>query len=135
MLTLSAGPPLTTDQNTPVTFRPAIRTSLADAYTLTAQAPTGWMVAIDATGNVTATPAPGLQGGTYPIQVIAQSTTNPDLVAQIDRPRHHHPHAPGITLAVAPDPLIHRALQRRGTAHRLRRHDPQRWPRRRHRTT
>ena len=52
---------------------------------------------IDANGKVTATPAPGLQGGTYPIQIIAQSTTNPDLVAQTIVDVTITPTQPGIT--------------------------------------
>ena len=61
---------------------------------------------IDNKGNVTATPAPGLQGGTYPIQIIAQSTTNPDLVAQSVVNVTITPTQPGITLAVQPDTLF-----------------------------
>jgi len=94
---------LTTDQNTPVTFQTNVQTSFADTYTLTAQAPPGWTVTIDNNGNVTATPAPGLQGGTFPIQIIAQATTNPDLVAQSVVNVTITPTQPGITLAVQPD--------------------------------
>src|SRR5262249_29960170 len=83
VLTVAASPStLAADQNTPATFHANVRTSFADTYTLTAQAPPGWTVSIDTNGNVTVTPAPGLQSGTFPIQLIAQSTTNPDLVAQ-----------------------------------------------------
>src|SRR5208337_258940 len=96
----------TTDQNTPITFQPSIQTSLADTYNLTASAPPGWKVTIDNNGNVTATPAPGLQGGTYPIQIIAQSTTNPDLVVQSVVDVTITTTQPGITLAVQPDNLF-----------------------------
>ena len=44
---------LTTDQNTPITFATNVQTSLADTYNLTANAPTGWTVTIDSSGNVT----------------------------------------------------------------------------------
>ncbi|HEV3310798.1 MAG TPA: hypothetical protein VG815_09790, partial [Chloroflexota bacterium] len=71
-----------TDQNTPITIATSIQTSLADTYNLTANAPAGWTVSIDSSGNVTATPAPGLQSGTYPIQIIAESQTDANLVAQ-----------------------------------------------------
>ena len=97
---------LTTDQNTPVTFQTNVQTSFADTYTLTAQAPPGWTVTIDNNGKVTATPAPGLQGGTFPIQIIAQSKTNPDLVAQSVVNVTITPTQPGITLAVQPDTLF-----------------------------
>jgi uncharacterized membrane protein len=97
---------LTTDQNTPVTFNAGLQTSLADTYTLTANAPQGWTVTIDANGNVTATPAPGLQGGTYPIQIIAQSQTNPNLIAQSTVDVTITPTLPGMTLAVNPDPIF-----------------------------
>jgi uncharacterized membrane protein/transglutaminase-like putative cysteine protease len=97
---------LTTDQNTPLTFHPNLETSFADTYSLTANAPPGWTVSIDARGNVTATPAPGLQGGTYPIQVIAQSTTNPDLVSQSVVNVTITPTQPGIVLTITPDPVF-----------------------------
>ncbi|HUY91160.1 MAG TPA: hypothetical protein VMV10_20645 [Pirellulales bacterium] len=81
LLTVAPSPAaLSTDQNTPVSFDANVQTSFADTYNLTANAPPGWTVTIDHTGKVTVTPASGTQGGTYPIQVIAQSTTNPDLV-------------------------------------------------------
>ena len=97
---------LTTDQNTPIMFATHVQTSFADTYTLTANAPVGWTVTIDASGNVTATPAPGLQGGTYPIQIIARSTTNPDLVAQSVVNVTITPTQPGLALNVAKDPIF-----------------------------
>ncbi len=104
VLTVSATPAtLTTNQNTPVTFQANVNTSFADTYNFTAQAPPGWTVTIDASGNVTSTPAPGLQGGTYPIQIVAQSTTDPDLVAQTTVNVSITPTVPGITFAVQPD--------------------------------
>src|SRR5581483_8277464 len=65
--------PLAADQDTPVRVPFEVRTSLADTYTLTADAPAGWTVAFDASGALIATPAPGLQGGTYPVLVTARS--------------------------------------------------------------
>ena len=107
VLTVSATPDtLTTDQNTPVTFQANVNTSFADTYNLTAQAPPGWTVTIDNNGNVTATPAPGLQGGTYPIQIIAQSSTDPNLVAQTTVDVTITPTQPGMTFAVNPDPVF-----------------------------
>ncbi len=107
VLTVSGTPTaLTTDQNTPATFQAKVNTSLADSYTITAQAPAGWTVTIDTSGNVTATPAPGLQGGTYPIQVIVQSSSDPNLVAQTTVNVTVTPTQPRITLAVASDPLF-----------------------------
>jgi uncharacterized membrane protein len=107
VLTVSAAPAmLTTDQNTPITFQANVNTSFADKYNLTATAPPGWTVTIDSTGKVTATPAPGLQSGTFPIQIIAQSTTNPDLVAQTTVNVTITPTLPGVTLAVNPDPIF-----------------------------
>ena len=97
---------LTTDQNTPITFAANVQTSLADTYNLTANAPTGWTVRIDSSGNVTATPAPGLQSGTYPIQIIAQSQTDSNLVAQTTVEVTITPTQPGINFAVAPDPIF-----------------------------
>jgi uncharacterized membrane protein len=97
---------LTTDQNTPVTFQVNLATSLADTYTLTAQAPQGWTVTVDNNGYVTATPAAGLQGGTFPIRLVARSKSNPDLVAQGVVLVTLTPTQPGITLAVQLDNLF-----------------------------
>ena len=96
----------TTDQNTPITFQPDIQTSFADTYNLTANAPRGWTVTIDDNGNVTATPAAGLQGGTYPIQIIAQSQTDPNLEAQTTVEVTITPTQPGVNFSVVSDPLF-----------------------------
>jgi uncharacterized repeat protein (TIGR01451 family) len=107
VLTVSATPAtLTTDQNTPKTFQVNVNTSLTDKYTLIAKAPPGWTVAIDTTGKVTVTPAPGLQGGTVPIQIIAQSQTNLSLLAQTTVNVTVTPTAAGETLNVITDPLL-----------------------------
>ncbi|HQU43527.1 MAG TPA: hypothetical protein PK867_11995, partial [Pirellulales bacterium] len=107
VLTIADSPSsITTDQNTPATFTASLHTNLADTYSLAAQAPLGWSVAIDAAGNVNVTPAPGLQGGTYPIQILAQSATDPDLFAQAIINVTVAPTTPGMTLAVQPDPLL-----------------------------
>ncbi len=96
----------TTDQNTPIAFSPSIDTSFADTYTFRAQGPSGWTVTTDENGNVTATPAPGTQTGTYPIQIIVQSTTNPDLIAQTTVNVAVQPTTAGSKLTVVPDPLL-----------------------------
>ena len=83
-----------------------VQTSLADTYNLTANAPPGWTVTIDNSGNVTATPAPGLQSGTYPIQIIAQSQTDPNLVAQTTVDVTITPTQPGMNFTVASDPIF-----------------------------
>jgi len=97
---------LSTDQNTPVTFQTNVQTSFADTYTLTANAPVGWTVTIDANGKVIATPAPGVQSGTYPIQIIAQSTTDPNLIAQNIVNVTITATQPGLALNVASDPIF-----------------------------
>jgi hypothetical protein len=106
VLSVSESPGVvTTDQNTPAAFTLTVHTSLTDTYTLTAKAPAGWTVTIDGSGNVKATPPPGTQGGTYPVEVVARSTTNPDLVAKgvvsvtVTRTQ------PGLALSVAHDPV------------------------------
>ena len=104
-LTVSGSPAIfTTDQNTPVTFAATVTTSLADTYALSAQAPQGWTVAISATGNVTVTPAPGAQVGTYAIQLTAQSSTDPNLTADAFVTVNITATPPGMTLAVNTDP-------------------------------
>ena len=107
LMTVSATPnTLITNQNTSVTFQATVDTSLADTYTLTAEAPLRWTVTIDSSGNMTVTPAPGVQGGTYPIQIIAQSQSDPNLIAQYTVDVTVTPTQPGMTLAVNPDPQI-----------------------------
>ena len=66
-------------------------------------APTGWTVAIDSSGNVTVTPMPGVQGGTFPIQIIAQSTTDANLEAQTTIDVTIMATQPGLALTVTPD--------------------------------
>ena len=105
IMTVSATPDiLSADQNTPANFQATINTSFADTYNLTATAPPGWTVAIDSTGRVTVTPAAGLQAGTFPVQVVAQSATSPDLTAQTTVDVTVAATVPGITFAVDPDP-------------------------------
>ena len=97
---------ITTDQNTPASFHVVVQTSLADTYDITAEAPAGWTATIDDSGQVAVTPAPGLQGGTFPIRLTARSQSHPELVAQDDVLVSLTPTQPGITLAVEPDPLF-----------------------------
>ena len=97
---------ISTDPNTPAGFTPIVSTSLAGSYTLTALAPSGWTVAFDASGKVTVTPAPGTQAGTYPIDVTARSSTDPNLVAQAVVDVSVTPTPPGFTLSAAPDPIF-----------------------------
>jgi uncharacterized repeat protein (TIGR01451 family) len=97
---------ITTDQNTPKKFHFVVETTLTDKYNLFATAPPGWSVAIDGAGVVTVTPAPGLQGGTFPIQLIAQSTSRPELVAQDEVLVSVTPTQPSITLSVEADPTL-----------------------------
>ncbi len=97
---------LATDQNTPITFATNIQTSLADTYTLIAQAPSGWHLNFESDGHLTATPATGLQNGTYPIQIIAQSTTDPDLIAQTVVEVIIKSTSAGSTFSIVPDPIL-----------------------------
>ncbi len=103
LLISDSSPTITTDANTSATFQAVLGTSLADTYSLTATGPAGWTVTVDASGNVSATPAPGVQAGTYPLLLTATSSTDPNLVANalvnvtVTLP------PPGMTLAVNPD--------------------------------
>jgi uncharacterized membrane protein len=104
VLTVSAVPnALTTDQNTPVMFQVNVNTSFVGAYNITATAPPGWTVAVGSNGLVAVTPAPGVQGGVYPIQVVAKSTTNANLTAQTTIDVTITPTAPGLNFSVPPD--------------------------------
>ena len=78
------------------------------------------------------TPAPGLQSGTYPIQIIAQSTTDPNLEAQSIVDVTITPTKPGITFSVAQDPEFTVPFNGAELADRLPRHDPEQRPGRRH---
>ena len=105
VLQLSPSPAtFTINQNQTATFPANVQASFADTYTLTAIAPPGWGVTIDASGNVTVIPAPGLQGGTFPVQIIARSKTDSNLVTQSTVEVTITPTQPAIALSVAPDP-------------------------------
>lgn len=93
----------TTNQNTPITFTTVVHSSVTDTFHTSAEAPAGWTVVMDANGVVTATPAPGLQAGVYPIRLVTRSLTHPDLVAQSTVNVTITPTQPAITLTVAPD--------------------------------
>jgi transglutaminase-like putative cysteine protease/uncharacterized membrane protein len=96
----------TADQNTAVTIPAAVETNLADTYTVTAEAPRGWAVVVDAAGRVAVTPAAGLQGGSYPVRITAVSHSRPDLAAQTTVAVTVTPTTPGVTLAVDHDPVF-----------------------------
>jgi uncharacterized membrane protein len=97
----------TANQNTPAMIHTVINTSLADRYQLAARAPKGWVVHVDAFGTISATPAPGLQGGTFPIQIFVQSTTDRDLIAQCIVYISITPTSPGLSVNnVVPDSLF-----------------------------
>jgi uncharacterized membrane protein len=107
VLTVSATPnTLTTDHGRPVAFEANINTSFADTYTLTAEAPAGWTVTIENVGNIAVMAAPGVQGGTYPILVVAESNTNPNLVAQTTVYVSINPTQPGLDFTVIPDAIF-----------------------------
>jgi hypothetical protein len=97
---------LTTDQNTVVQFDVSVETSLADTYMLTAAAPEGWTVAMNETGRVTVTPAPGLQSGRFLIYLTAQSQTMPELVAQGTVNIMLGETPPGVSVQIVPDTLL-----------------------------
>ena len=90
-----------TNQNTTVTFATGLATSLADTYTIGVEAPPGWNVSMDASGNVTVGPAPGVQSGTFPIFVTETSQTDPSLVAQAAVLITLSATQPGVTLSIA----------------------------------
>src|SRR5262249_36758256 len=107
LLWLTADPTtLTTNMNTPVNFTPTLHTSLTDTYTLTIEAPNGWNVEIGLNDLVTITPAAGLQGGSYQIQVKAQSHSRPELAACAHVTVNMVPTQPGISLEILPDTFL-----------------------------
>ncbi len=100
-----AGSPaaLVTDQNTPVSFDFDLATSLADTYTISASAPPDWHVAIDDTGRLEAMPAPGQQGGSATILLLAISQSDPTLRSFAEVNVNFTPTVPAVTLGVERD--------------------------------
>jgi uncharacterized membrane protein len=91
---------LTTDQNTPISFRPIFDTSLGGEYDFGVDAPEGWAVTIGDDGTVTVVPALGLQSGAHTIRVNARSQSTPGLVAQAEIQVVVESTLPGIDLTV-----------------------------------
>jgi uncharacterized membrane protein len=91
------------DENTPATFRAAVRTSLAGSYSVLVSGPKGWNVVLDPDGNVTVTPAAGTQGGTYPVRILVESEADASLDAQATVQVTVSPTRPGFTFSVQPD--------------------------------
>lgn len=80
-----------------------IEASLGDTYEVSAEVPDGWTVVVNNGGEVEITPAPGLQGGTYPIRIVVRSIGNTSLVTQAYVEVNILPTPPGIQLAVTAD--------------------------------
>ena len=96
----AAGP---ANQNSPVGINYAITTSLADTYNLTALVPQGWTVIVDPSQQITVQPPAGTQSGTYPVQLVLQSLSDPDLETQTTVMVPVAPTTPGLSLAVTQD--------------------------------
>lgn len=97
---------LSADQNTAVQFEILAQAGFPDTYELVAEAPEGWTVVVDDTGAVTATPAPGLQSGSYTIDLFARSVTNPRLLAHDEVTIQISSTTPALELNVTPDELF-----------------------------
>ena len=107
VLRLSGSPgTISTDQNTTNPFSFGIDTTYADTYTIVAIAPAGWIIGTNAQGGLTITPAPGLQSGTFSIQLTAWPESRPDLVVQDQILVSVTAAQPGISLNVDADPLF-----------------------------
>ncbi|HEV3339057.1 MAG TPA: transglutaminase family protein, partial [Pirellulales bacterium] len=102
-ITVAPTATFTTDQNTLVTFAANVRTTAAGNDDYLVRGPAGWTTSVDQAGNVSVTPAPGTQQGTYPVLVMAQSTTDPNLISQATVEVTVMPTAPGMTLNVSRD--------------------------------
>lgn len=106
-LAVSASPAsVSAVQSQTLTVPVHLATGAGDTDTLYVQAPAGWIVDIAPDGTLTVTTAAGLQGGTYPIQIVAQSNTDADLVAQTTVNVTITPTQPGAAVSVVPDPLF-----------------------------
>jgi uncharacterized repeat protein (TIGR01451 family) len=102
-VTLSPPTAVSADQNTPATFAANVRATAAGSYDYLVRAPAGWTTTVDQAGNVTVTPAPGTQQGTYPVVVIAQSTADQNLISQATVEVTVMPTTPGMTFDVSRD--------------------------------
>ena len=104
VLTIAGAPAtLTTDQNHSVSFQYDVLTSQADSYHTDVIAPSGWNAVIAPNGLVTLTPPPGLQSGTYAIELKASLLSAPEFVARAFVNVTITPTSPGITFNVASD--------------------------------
>jgi transglutaminase-like putative cysteine protease/uncharacterized membrane protein len=75
---------VTATQNDTANFSVDVRSSLAGQYLLTATAPAGWEVTIDAGLQVSVQPPPGCPVGSYLVRVLARSENDPTLVVAAD---------------------------------------------------
>ena len=116
---------LTTDQNHSITFQSNVLTNQAETFHTDVIAPSGWTASISQTGLVTLMPPPGLQSGTYPIELKALLLSDPDFVAQDFVNVTITPTQTGISFSIAPRYQGRCALPRRKSAHGLPRHDPE----------
>ncbi len=106
-LRVSASPSnVATDQNAAKEIDLVVQTSVADTYMLSVEAPTGWKTAIDENGKVTIIPSPGLQGGVFPVHLIARSKSDHEFVAEADAIVTLGPTLPGIAVSVQPHTVL-----------------------------
>ncbi|MCI0577453.1 MAG: PKD domain-containing protein [Chloroflexi bacterium] len=71
----------TTDPNTAVVFDAEVEANFSAAYTITVEAPDGWLATVDSSGQTTAVPSVGATPGDYSLLVTIQSSDYPDLFA------------------------------------------------------
>ena len=85
-LSLAAAPQASTiDPGQAAFFAAEITSTFDDRFTISAYAPDGWTVNVDASGMVSAQPSPGAAPGDYPVDIVVQSHTYPGL---FDRATH-----------------------------------------------
>lgn len=90
-------------QGTEANVQIGFESTLTDTYEVRVEAPAGWAVSMSGLGAVTVRPPAGLQGGTVPVRVIAQSKTSADLVERLDIPVVLGATAPGVVVDVTRD--------------------------------
>jgi hypothetical protein len=95
---------VSTTQNSPAIFDVEIFSSQDSSYQLTARAPPGWEVSLTEQGQVTVTPKPGLQSGTYPIAISTYSNTS-EIAASATLEVVLNSTTAGVSLSIVPDPI------------------------------
>ena len=102
---------LSVDPNAGASFSVGIESNDGGAFLLQVETPPNWLATLDEQGNATLNPPPGLQGGTFPIRLAAQSMTSPDVVTHAEVLATISSTSPGIEVSLEQEPLLYVSLE------------------------